>query len=278
MREIRHNDKNTDIVNHAHGKNFQKAMDVKGKILKKISLIIPVLEEEKILEETLNNYTTEMLNKYNVELIISDGGSHDRTLDISRQFSKKVIEYNGSSKQTISAGRNSGAEKADGDIFVFINGDSYPENAEKFFELIYDWANNKGIYKNFIALTCWVTIHPEEMLLKDKIFYAIHNRYIMLLNFISVGMGRGECQIVKREYFERVNGYDEKLAAGEDFDLFKRLAKIGKIGFIKEIKIYESPRRFRKYGYFKVILQWIINSISVMVYGKSVSEEWDPVR
>jgi len=100
----------------------------------------------------------------------------------------------------------------------------------------------------------------------------------MLLNFISVGMGRGECQIVKRDYFERISGYDEKLAAGEDFDLFKRIAKFGKIGFIKDIKIYESPRRFRKYGYFKVIMQWIVNSVSVIIYGKSVSDEWDPVR
>ncbi|MFH1052349.1 MAG: glycosyltransferase [bacterium] len=246
--------------------------------LKKTSLIIPVLQEEKLLDDTLKKFPSELLNKYNIELIISDGGSKDKTLEIANVYANKIIEYHGIDKQTISAGRNAGAKRSEGEILIFINGDSYPENCEAFFELIHNWANGFGKYKDCIALTCWVTIHPDEMLMKDKIFYAIHNRYIMFLNFISIGMGRGECQIVRREYYDRVGGYDEKLAAGEDFDLFKRIAKIGKIGFVKDLKVYESPRRFRKYGYFKVISQWIVNSISVMIYRKSVSEEWDPVR
>jgi glycosyltransferase involved in cell wall biosynthesis len=246
--------------------------------LKQISLIIPVLQEEKLLDETLSHFTKDLLEKYNIELIVSDGGSKDRTLEIAKKYTEKISEYIGEQRQTISAGRNAGAKISEGEILVFINGDSYPENCEEFFGEIKNWANGKGKFRNCIALTCWVTVPPEVMLLKDRVFYAIHNRYIMLLNFMSIGMGRGECQIVRREYFERVGGYDESLAAGEDFDLFKRLAKLGKIGFIKDIKIFESPRRFRKYGYFKVIMQWIVNSISVMIYKKSVSEEWDPVR
>lgn len=256
---------------------FQKK-EIKESELTKVSLIIPVFREEKILENTLQNFSESLLRNNNIELIISDGGSTDRTLEIAEKYTDKVVRYSGEKRQTISAGRNAGARISNGDILVFINGDSYPENCESFFKMIINWAKGKGKFKNCIALTCWVTVPPEEMLLKDKIFYAIHNRYIMFLNFISVGMGRGECQIVKREFFERIGGYDESLAAGEDFDLFKRLAKLGKIGFVKDIKIFESPRRFRKYGYFKVIMQWIVNSISVMIYKKSVSEEWDPVR
>ena len=276
MRELRH----TDLTgNHLRQTNEIHLISNESEVsLKRISLIIPVYREEKILSDTLNKFPYDLLKKYNIELIISDGGSKDRTVEIAKNYTQNVIEYHGNARQTISAGRNEGARISKGDILVFINGDSYPENCEDFFNLVNDWSEGKGNYKDCVALTCWITIHPKEMMLKDKIFYAIHNRYIIFLNLIRLGMGRGECQIVKKDYFNQVGGYDENLAAGEDFDLFKRLSKIGKIGFVKNIRVYESPRRFRKYGYLKVILQWLINSVSVIIYRKSVSEEWDPVR
>ena len=70
-----------------------------------------------------------------------------------------------------------------------------------------------------------------------------------------MGMGRGECHIVKRELFERAGGYDESLGAGEDFELYtRRLRKYGKIVICKDLTVYESPRRYRKFGYIRVFL------------------------
>jgi glycosyltransferase involved in cell wall biosynthesis len=244
----------------------------------KISLIIPVYQEEKILEQTLSKYSEELRKKYSFEVIISDGGSSDKTVEIAKKHSRNIIIHNENRKQTISEGRNKGAELAKGDVLVFINGDTYPADLDKFFGFIYDWANGKSDFNECHGLTCWVSVEPSEIKLKDRMFYAIHNRYIKMLNLIGLGMGRGECQIVRKEYFNQIGGYDEKLAAGEDFDLFKRLAKISKIGFISDLVVYESPRRFRKYGYFKVIMSWLYNSISVMMYGKSSSDDWEPVR
>jgi len=67
-------------------------------------------------------------------------------------------------------------------------------------------------------------------------------------------MGRGECQIVRRDIFEKVGKYNTNLIAGEDFDLYRRIKKNnGNIYYSKEIIIYESPRRFRKYGYLKTL-------------------------
>lgn len=243
-----------------------------------ISLIIPVFQEEKIIKQTLQIYTKELREKYNIELIVSDGGSTDRTIEIAEKFANKITVHNEKRKQTIAEGRNKGALISKGDILVFMNGDTVPANPEKFFDKISKLGFDDNFYSNNIAFTCYVSVSPEEILIKDKVFYFIHNRYIRFLNFIGLGMGRGECQIVKSDYFNMVDGYDDSLAAGEDFDLFRRLAKIGKIGFMKDIIVYESPRRFRKYGYIKVIMSWIFNSLSVMIYGKSVSKDWEAVR
>ena len=94
----------------------------------------------------------------------------------------------------------------------------------------------------------------------------------------SSGMGRGECQIIKRSTFLNVNGYNEKIVAGEDFDLYRRIAKFGRIKFLDEFVVFESPRRFRQEGYASTLTKWFLNSVSVLLLGKSYSKEWKPIR
>jgi glycosyltransferase involved in cell wall biosynthesis len=171
-------------------------------------------------------------------------------------------------------GRNIGANHAKGGIFVFLNADTVIENPPLFFATICKVMNNPGI----IASTCRVNIYAEEERFSDKLFHNFFNYYFWLLNIIGIGMGRGECQIVRRDEFFEVKGYNETLAAGEDFNLFVKLRKRGKIAFIGSLVARESPRRFRKYGYRRVVVQWFLNSISVLFRGKSISDHWEPVR
>jgi predicted glycosyltransferase involved in capsule biosynthesis len=81
-----------------------------------------------------------------------------------------------------------------------------------------------------------------------------------------------------RRAFDSTGGYDETLAAGEDFDLYYRIKRIGTTKFRSDLVVFESPRRYRKYGYRKVIWDWGKNSLSVFFLNKSISKTWDPVR
>lgn len=243
-----------------------------------ISVIIPTFQEEKILPHISKIFTSEFKKKYNLEVIVSDGGSSDLTLDIARTFADIIVEHEFPRRQTIAEGRNNGAKVANGNVLVFINADSIPENPDFFFNFIRQWGNEKGKYNKCKALATYVMSFPDETSLKDRIFYKLHNSYVRFLNAIGFGMGRGECQIIKREIFEIVDGYNPKIAAGEDFELYRRISKIAKIGFADELKIFESPRRFRKYGYLKVVISWFLNSLSVLFWGKSIAKEWEAVR
>jgi glycosyltransferase involved in cell wall biosynthesis len=243
-----------------------------------ISIIVPVYFEEKIIADTLSTYPAGLLEKYNAELIVTDGGSTDDTIRIASQFTDKIVVHNEERRQTIAEGRNKGAEEAKGEVLVFINGDTLPADPELFFKRIEYWFQQNSKDGRSIALACPVSIRDSEKLFKDSVFYFLHNTYVQMLNFIGMGMGRGECQIVLAEYFKKVGGYNSALTAGEDFDLFRRLAKIGKIKFAKDILVYESPRRFRKYGYLRILMSWLLNSISVMFYNRSVSKDWEAVR
>lgn len=244
---------------------------------RRISVIIPVLQEEKLLERTLSVFTPELRAMFALEIIVSDGGSTDGTLEIARRHADKIVCHTGQHRQTIAEGRNCGAAVAEGAILVFLNGDTYPAYPMQFFEAMHYWLQSAQQHSE-VALACPVHIPPEERLFSDRVFHLLYNSYVRLLNACGIGMGRGECQVIWAEQFRAVGGYNAHIAAGEDFDLYRRLARFGQIRCYSKMLVYESPRRFRRYGYSRVLWSWTVNALSVLIRRKAVSDEWEAVR
>lgn len=242
---------------------------------KKYSIIIPTLNEEKLLPNLLNQLNNPALKeKYSYEIIISDGGSKDKTLEIALLNSDTLKVHSEKSPQNIAKGRNVGAKYAEGDNLIFFNGDILLPDPDYFF----NYLENNFADSDYAALTCKVKVFPDEEKISDILFHSIYNKYFQVLNILGVGMGRGECQVIKKEYFLKAGGNNEILEAGEDFDLFKRIRKFGKILFANDLCIYESPRRYRKLGYMGVTWSWIKNSVSIIFRNRSISKEWEQVR
>ena len=242
----------------------------------KYSIIIPTLNEEKLLPNLLKQLcSNNVKTRFSCEIIISDGGSKDNTLKIAKEHADKVIEKAGTKKQTIAEGRNAGVIQANGDYFVFLGADIILKDCDQFFAILDNRFSNNSKY---LAFTCDVKIFPEEEDSKDRFFHNILNTYFYLLNIFGVGMGRGECQVVRKDVFQKVGGYNENLAAGEDFDLFKRIRKLGKILHVRDFCVYESPRRYKKFGYLNVCKMWLINAFFVIFKNKSMDNEWEQVR
>lgn len=242
------------------------------------SIIVPVFKESKIIANNLEIFNLDIRKKYNFELIVSDGGSDDGTIDIAKTIADKVVVHNANYRQTIAEGRNNGVEVAKSNIFVFLNVDTLPKNLDDFFEIIYEFSKANNKYSKFGALACKVSGFPDEIILKDKIFYFLHNSYVNFLNIIGFGMGRGECQVVRKDIFEQSGCYNNSIVAGEDFDLYHRISKISKIKFEPKLFVYESPRRFRRYGYLRTLGYWITNALCVLFLKRSYSKEWEAIR
>ncbi len=85
----------------------------------KISIIIPILNEAKVLEKTLSQLQPELGTH---ELIVVDGGSTDNSVRIAEKYGKVVISERGRAKQL-----NAGAAVATGDILIFLHADIWLE-------------------------------------------------------------------------------------------------------------------------------------------------------
>ncbi len=241
----------------------------------KYSIIIPTLNEEKLLPFLLQQLANKVFKeKYDYEIIISDGGSSDKTVEIASQYSDIIKIHNSNVRQNIAEGRNLGAKYANGDILIFLNGDILLSGVDKFF----DYIENNFFNSKYLAMTCFVKVFPKEEKLSDKIFHTVFNNYFRLINDLGIGMGRGECHVIRKGIFNKFKGYNEELAAGEDFDLFRKIRREGKILFAKDLFIFESPRRFRRLGYKYVTWIWIKNGFSVFFKEKAISKEWEQIR
>lgn len=64
----------------------------------KISIIIPTYQEENAIEKTLQQFSE---RPDDIELVVSDGGSADRTVDIAKKYTKKVAVHDTPTRQNI---------------------------------------------------------------------------------------------------------------------------------------------------------------------------------
>src|SRR3989344_3001179 len=96
-----------------------------------ISIIIPTLREGPFLERTLKNLDSLKLPH---EIIITDGGSTDETLDIAREYTDTITIWDQPRRQTFGEAKNAGAALATGTFLVFIDADVLVPEPQKFFE------------------------------------------------------------------------------------------------------------------------------------------------
>lgn len=228
-----------------------------------VSVIVPTLQEENYIATILSRLKNV---KTPIEIIVVDNGSRDKTVEIAKGFTDKVYQIK---KQGISSVKNFGAQRAKGEILVFLDADvTFPSDfAEKVLKA----------FKHPMVVGATCNIMPDQSRLSETAFFYFYNKLIRILAKFRPH-SRGEFLAVRKSAFMRANGFDENMPCLEDHDLANRLSKLGRFVFISYLTVYESLRRFRKLGFMRVMGTWFMDYVSLMLRGKPVSLAWQPVR
>lgn len=239
-----------------------------------LSIIIPTLNEEKILERTLQNLRE--LQGMEYEIIVSDGRSSDKTLPIARQLADKVVVYRGQERQTIGQGKNLGAAAATGEYLVFIDADIFiPEISEFFKKALGLFENNPKL----MGLTVFLKVFSECASVSDRLFFTVVNRLFQIQNnFLHIGAAAGEFQMVRAEVFKKLGGYNEAMVVGEDNDFFAKLSRLGQTWAEPSLRVFHTSRRAHSIGWIKLLFLWLINFAYMKILKKSFSREWKVIR
>lgn len=239
-----------------------------------LSIVVPTLNEEKVIGESLEALEVRMTIPH--EIIVSDGGSTDKTVEIARQWADKVIIYSGTDRQTIAGGRNDGAAAARGEFLVFMDADSRLHDPEAFFtEALKRFEEHPEV----VALTAKLRVHPEDETLLDRIVFGMLSFNVRILNnLIHRGESAGEFQMLRKEAFDKLGGFRTDLVTREDADMFLRLSRVGRTMLDPNLVVYHSGRRAHKIGWPKLLWDWAVNTIWVALFDKAFAKEWPVIR
>ena len=212
-----------------------KIDSLKNRRLATVAVIIPSLNEEQSLQRALD---LAMANAD--EVIISDGGSTDSTLEIASSFGAKIV--------TGEPGRgpqlNRGAEVATSDIYLFLHADTtLPDNGLDQIRAAADaGAVGGGFSVNFDADTFW---------------FRLGNRIVNARTRLT-GLPLGDQgQFVTAKTFESMGGY-RPWPILEDLDFARRLKQQGKVATL-DSAVTTSARRYLARGTTRTIAtNWLI--------------------
>jgi glycosyltransferase involved in cell wall biosynthesis len=214
----------------------------------RVSVVIPTLNEENYILECLKSIENQSIKPF--EIIVSDGNSEDRTIEIVKNFSRKCkipIRIVISKKRAASIQRQRGAEIARGDIIAFIDADSTAERdwIKKILEGFED-SRVVGVYGKAIASDPYRSL--SEFL----------NLYMALTSYIFPSPS-GMNIAVRRDVFRKEN-FDERFVTCEEIDLFRRLKTHGRIKFINST-VFTSSRRIKKWGFMRFLIFHTLNTV-----------------
>lgn len=215
--------------------------------MKRISIIIPVLNEVNTIKQTLAS----LKNASSVEIIVVDGGSKDETIAVAKSFGVEVI----SSDLGRATQMNMGAKVATGDILLFLHADT--RIAPNFDILI-----RQALAGDFIAGAFELKIDanlPGIRLIEKMVNLRSH--------LFSLPYG-DQAIFISSKVFHQIGGFPN-LPIMEDFVFIRQLKKLGKINIIPQ-PVITSGRRWQKLGVIKTTL---INQLIIIGYFLGVSPD-----
>jgi glycosyltransferase involved in cell wall biosynthesis len=198
----------------------------------KFSTIIPAHNEESHIRRTL-----ETIKKYgskNNEIIVVLDSCTDNTEEIAREFTNKLIETNSNAPSDT---RNLGAKHAEGEMLVFIDADSIiSSNYYSEIQLAFERGSDYGFAK-----------YVSES--KNTI-----GRYIAFLTTHTIRLDKNIPGnfFIKKDIFNKQNGFLPGLVQGEDSELGSRLKKSKcNFKFLNNAYIIPSERKYHENGWVK---------------------------
>ncbi len=245
----------------------------------RISVVIPTKNEGRYIGPTLLQYEP-YLETLGLEVIVSDGGSTDDTLAVvesvqSRWGAERLKLVRAQGKQNIAIGRNAGAALARGEFLFHTDADVLIPEPARFFSALLQTLERRP---EVVGATMPIRVYPHEATGLDRLYHELMNYAIQASFYVGVYLSKGECQFVRRGVFERIGGYNERIVAGEDCNLFYRLHREGRLAYLRRLCVYHSPRRFREYGYLRINLIYLREALSLLFLRRSYVEEWKVVR
>jgi glycosyltransferase involved in cell wall biosynthesis len=238
-----------------------------------VSFVVPAHNEEALIGSCLTAISAEISRTgCPAEIIVVDNRSSDGTRRIASAVpGVKVIDE---PQRGLVQARQAGCRVAQGKYIANIDADTIL--GEGWLQrALAEFAKTPGL----IALSgpyTYYDLPAWARLVAAGFFRGVH--IIYLLSRVVAGAGsvmQGGNFIVSRSGLERIGGINPDFRFhGEDAELARRLAKVGKVKFTFALQALSSGRRLAGEGVFKVLLRYSVNYLWTHLFQRPFSTDW----
>jgi rSAM/selenodomain-associated transferase 2 len=214
-----------------------------------LSIIIPTYNEAAIIRKTIAFLQHNLENK-NVEIIVSDGGSTDQTIEIAESSGVNVVlsPVKGRAGQM-----NHGVKNAKGNVYFFLHADSEP--TASIFDVI-----SRAIDEGYDCGSFRTQFDSSNLLLKINAFFTRFN-YLFF-------RGGDQGVFVSKKLWDDIGGYKEEMVIMEDYEYIARLWKLGAFILIPKVTLISA----RKYDENSWLTVQLANLKVVRMYKNGASQ------
>jgi len=204
----------------------------------RVSFCIPTLNNEDTLDKCLNSIINQEYPDF--EIIIVDGYSTDKTVEIAKRYTDKIYFDEG----MLGSARQTGVDHSTGQILALFDSDIIIPHKK--------WLINAIRYFNYSnkVSTVWpINVAPPDGSLTARLYF--NHWKVIIEDRIKKkrGLYGGGNALFLRKCIEEIGGVDRSLHWGEDFDWAQKLKDRGyQVVFIRDPLYHDTMRSIKKFA------------------------------
>ena len=229
-----------------------------------LSVICPIYNEERYIGHFLDSILQQDFPKDNLEILLVDGMSKDKTRETIADYSAKFpcLRLVDNPQQTVPYAMNNGIKSAKGDVIIRL--DAHAEYPSNYFSVLVQKLNELEGAEN-VGGIC-VTLPCNDTLTAVAIAECLSNKFGMGNSYFRVGakdvmsVDTVPFGCFRKSLFDKVGLYDTDMIRNQDDELNGRIIKNGgkiyllpdvKIKYFARDKISKVRKMFYQYGLYK---------------------------
>lgn len=201
----------------------------------KVSIITVCFNSESTIKETIESVLSQDYS--NIEYIIVDGGSIDKTVDIIKSYGNKISKWVSEKDEGLYDAMNKGLKMAQGDVVGIINSDDvYIDNGviSTVLQLLKE-KKSDCIYADLVYV---------DKKNKNKPIRYYDSSHFHINKFRYGWMPAHPTFFAKKHVYEEVGQFDTSYKIAADFEMLIRILHINK----KSFTYFPSPIIKMRYG------------------------------
>lgn len=194
----------------------------------KVSVIIPTHNHAHFLGEAIDSALAQTHKPS--EVIVVDDGSTDNTAEVLSRFRDQITSVR-QDNRGVAAARNAGVVLASGELLAFLDADDVwrPAKIERQVALFLTEPDLGLVHCGVDEIDAGGSLLRR---VQDGLSGWVADDMLMFKRSVILGGGSGS--MIPLRLFKEVGGFDETLSTSADWDLYYRLARLYRVGFISE--------------------------------------------